>query len=337
MKKLINKIFNRNNKSKKLNLSKFYDFEFLKNNIENLIPFLSYMANSGFASDECIKQKILVTPINYYQPIPDIEIMEERNIWDKVSSLKGINWKPDKYEFFLIELSKYYDEISWNEEKSENNDDFYLNNPSFSYAAAYSLYCMIREKKPKKIIEVGSGFSSKIIRDAILKNEKEEYICQKYVIIDPYSDVDLTSFPSCSEILKQPVELMDPDFFTQLEENDILFIDSSHICKMGSDVNYEIFEILPILKKGVIIHFHDIELPYEYHKRYATTPTFRMFWTESYLLQAFLSFNNDFEIILPLKYLQKNNEKAFKKMFPKYDKNNFLHDIHSISFWIQRI
>ena len=115
----------------------------------------------------------------------------------------------------------------------------------------------------------------------------------------------------------------------------ILFIDSSHVCKMGSDVNFEILEILPSLNTGVYVHFHDINLPYEYPKIYATNPNFRMFWTESYLLQAFLTCNNEYQIVLPMDYLQRHYLDDLKNSFPASTKTEF--GWVSGSFWIKRI
>lgn len=157
----------------------------------------------------------------------------------------------------------------------------------------------------------------------------------KYTIIDPYSSLDITQFPINTNIMLQPVELVNLEIFESLEENDILFIDSSHVCKTGSDVNFEILEILPILKKGVLIHFHDIPMPFEYPNVYATNPDFRVFWTESYLLQAFLICNNDFQIELSMSYLQANFLEDLKIAFPHSLKADF--GWVSGSIWIRRV
>jgi len=254
------------------------------------------MASTGEGTDECLKVGCLPVPIHFYHPIPDIFKLEKRNVWDKVSKLSGIRFDDDVFLANLKHLSKWADECKWSEDQIENPDEFYLNNGCFSYGCASALHSMIREHKPKRIIEVGSGNSSKIICDAIKLNEKDGFVCDNYTIIDPYSEINVKNYPHCMELLKQPVETLEPEFFTQLNENDILFIDSSHVCKTGSDVNFEILEVLPILNKGVIVHFHDIGLPYEYSKVYFTNPAFRVFRTESYLLQAFLSCNKDFEV-----------------------------------------
>lgn len=315
-------------------LDRFHKEKKPKISQDELVDLIHHMAVSGDGTDECLKRGCLPVPVHFYQPIPDIEELERRKVWDKVSKLSGIDFKPEKYLAFLEQLSeKYAQECKWPEEPTDNPKYFYLNNNCFSYGCASALHCIIRDNKPKRIIEIGSGNSSKIINAALQYNKTEGYDTE-YTIIDPYSEVDLNNFQKNTTLIKEPVETMNPEFFTKLEENDILFIDSSHACKIGSDVNFEILEVLPLLNKGVIIHFHDIDLPYEYSKVYATTPTFRMFWTESYLLQAFLSCNKDFEIILPMRYMQCNYEDLFRRLFPH---GNNIKNWHSGSFWIKRI
>jgi hypothetical protein len=157
----------------------------------------------------------------------------------------------------------------------------------------------------------------------------------QYTIIDPFFSLKAQDFPGNTKIIRQPVETMDLGVFKTLDENDILFIDSSHICKIGSDVNFEILEILPSLKKGVLIHFHDIPMPFEYSKIYAINPSFRVFWNESYMLQAFLICNNDFQILLPMAMLQAYFSTELKEIFPNSLKTDF--GWVSGSFWIRRI
>lgn len=300
-----------------------------------LIPVIKTMANTGIGTDTCLKHGFLPVKVHYYQPIPNLAELEKRDIWNKVSEMKGIKFEPKKNIEFVKKIAeKYAEECNWPEEPTSDPMQFYLRNNNFSYGCAAPLHCMIREYKPKQIIEVGSGNSSKVIAAALHLNLLEN--CNaKYTIIDPYSRVDQLKFPENTTILRQPVETINLAIFETLGENDILFIDSSHVCKIGSDVNFEILEILPLLKKGVIIHFHDIELPYEYPKTYSTNPKFRVFWTESYLLQAFLIMNIDFQTIIPMAYLQKAYLEDLKMAFPHSSKTNW--GWVSGSFWIKRV
>jgi hypothetical protein len=193
---------------------------------------------------------------------------------------------------------------------------------------------MIRKNKPKRVVEIGSGHSSKVIRRALLDNIDEENNRPRYIIIDPHCAFRESQFGDVSgKILKIPVEESDLALFAELEENDILFIDSSHTVRIGGDVNFEILKVLPILRAGVTVHFHDIPLPYEYAKVYATNPAFRVFWTEVYMLQAFLAFNDAYEILLPLAYLETEHLDEVKSRYPDM-KCPF--DWSSESFWIRR-
>lgn len=299
------------------------------------IPIIKIMAITGEGTTNCLKHGFLPVRVHFYQPVPDIYDLERRKVWDRVSRMGGIRFEPENYIQFFTELAqKFADECIWPNEQSLNPKQFHLHNGCFSYGCAASLHCIIRGYKPKRIIEIGSGNSSKIIAAAVERNILEQHETT-YTIIDPYSTLDPEDFTEHTDIIREPVELMDLDMFESLEENDILYIDSSHVCKIGSDVNFEILEILPLLKRGVLIHFHDIPLPYEYSKTYATNPNFRVFWTESYLLQAFLICNSDFQIILPMAYVQSHYLEHLQKAFPQSLKTDF--GWVSGSFWIKRI
>jgi len=293
-----------------------------------------YMASSGEGTNKCLDIGCLPVLTHFYQPIPDLKDLERRNVWENVSKLNGIIWKPQKYLENLKELAKFADECDWPYEPVNRDAmEFYINNTCFSYGCASMLHSIIRKNKPKRIIEVGSGHSSRVIAAALKANITDDNgYYPEYTIIDPYSLLDITKFPGNAKLLKEQVENVDVSIFKELSNNDILFIDSSHVCKIGSDVNFEILEVLPTLNSGVFVHFHDIELPYEYSKIYATNPKFRMFWTEQYLLQAFLTCNKQFEIFLPLCYIQRNHEDEFRTLFKKGN-NSVLW--HSGSFWIK--
>jgi len=298
-------------------------------------PLISRMAQSGAGTDRCLRSKCLPVPVHFYSPIPDIDELERRNVWEKVSPLNGINFQSDQQIEFLSLLGKKFGhECDW-PVKVQKPDQFCLDNPCFSFGCATSLYAIIRFFQPERIIEIGSGNSSLVIQEALAKNSADGSLTGNHIIIDPYPNPNVKKyFEKTIQLCEQPVECLDPSFFTQLKKNDILFIDSSHSVKCGSDVNYLILEILPILQSGVIVHFHDINLPYEYPKIYATNPQFRMFWTESYLLQAFLSCNNQYEILLAMNYLMKEHSIILQQLFPFYEREK--PSRISGSFWIRR-
>ena len=298
------------------------------------VDIVHYMASTGLGSKECMEKGCLAVSNNYYQPIPDLKELEKRGTWNKVSPMSGIIWDDKTFMDTLSSLAEYSHECDWPNEPGEDPIEFFINNGCFSYGCATALYCLIRKNKPQKIIEVGSGNSSCVIASALRKNMRENASCHaEYTIIDPYSNLNVDLFPKGTTVLRQPIELTDVCLFSNLSENDILFIDSSHVSKIGSDVNFEILDILPILKKGVFVHFHDIPMPYEYPPAYA----YRLipwFWTESYLLQAFLIGNSDYEVLLPMPYMQYNYEALFRELFPKGNQAVLW---GSSSFWIKRL
>jgi predicted O-methyltransferase YrrM len=278
-------------------------------------------------------------PVHFYSSIADVEDLKNRRIWDTKSTLVGIEFQPGEQLKLLSKLGKKYgDECVWPLDPSSNenkNLEYYINNPSFSYGCAASTHSMIRHYKPKRIIEIGSGMSSIIISKALKLNNLEKKDTTTYTIIDPYPSKPVQNeVVKFTKLIPKRVELVKESIFDQLKENDILFIDSSHSCKIGSDVNYLYLNVLPKLNPGVIIHIHDIALPYEYPKAYAINETFRQFWTEQYILQAFLSLNDNYEILLGMCYLQTDHLKEFQQAYPSYDpkKNTSI----SGSFWIRR-
>jgi hypothetical protein len=293
-------------------------------------------AMTGQGSNVCLKNGFLPVPVHFYSPIPDIADLERRRIWDVKSSLAGINFAVEGQLRLLKELARgFSDECAWPLKPTANPADFYLENSSFSYGCAASTHCMIRRFRPANLIEIGSGMSSRVISRALGLNSAENGSKANYSIVDPYpGDVITAGSLNITELVNNKVELLDPSFFDRLQPNDILFIDSGHCARIGGDVNYLFLEILPRLKQGVIIHVHDISLPYEYSKAYSVNETFRQFWTEQYLLQSFLCFNGEYEVLLAMNYLMTDHFELFKASFPHYDPK--LNPNFSGSFWMRR-
>ena len=189
------------------------------------------------------------------------------------------------------------------------------------------LHAMIRHHKPRKMIEIGSGSSTQIAARACLMNEKEGSSC-KLIAVEPYPSQMLESgFPGLTALKKQKVQTINTHEF---EDIDLLFIDSSHIAMIGSDVVYEQLEILPRLKPGCLVHFHDILLPGEYWKDWVKQNHY--FWSEQYLLWAFLLFNDTFEVIWASRYMHLKDSGAIKRVFPYFAPEHH----HITSFWIRR-
>lgn len=167
---------------------------------------------------------------------------------------------------------------------------------SFGHGDALVYCCMLRYLRPKRIIEIGAGSSSALALDTL-----ELFLPQRpqCCFIDPYPALlrsMLTPEDTAAvEVIEAGIQDVPPDRFEVLESNDVLFIDSTHIVKTGSDVTYELFEILPRLRSGVVVHFHDIFYPFEYPRLWALELNYS--WNEIYAVRAFLTGNHDWEIL----------------------------------------
>jgi hypothetical protein len=295
------------------------------------------MAQTGVGTDECYAAGVLPMPVHFYSPVPDLQDLEQRKVWTRVSSLPGIDMRVEKQLELLKEFEQWGQECQWPVHGRAGKAEFYTRNGSFCYGCAAIAHSMIRHLRPRKILEIGSGNSSLVLREALRVNAKEHQVQPSYQAIDPYPRPEIAEVlrPS-GELLPERVECVDLDHFASLRENDILFIDSGHTVRAGSDVNFLYLEVLPRLHPGVVIHIHDISLPDEYPKVYFTNPSFRVFWTEAYLLQAFLIYNSEFEVLFANQLIMTRHAEAFRAAFPHYSPET-VHPAISGGFWIRRI
>jgi len=314
--------------------------EFLYKFLSPLMPLLvkvfGYMAETGRGTDLCLKQGFLPMRVHYYSPIPDLLDLMQRQVWQRKSDLPGLDFRSEQQIEFLRSLgAQYGDECKWPSAPTGNPQEFYTENNSFSFGCAASLHSILRYYKPRRVFEIGSGNSSLVFSAALRRNLADGYPCE-YTIIDPYPAplVKSGELSSLTKIIPERVELADLSLFKNLSEGDILFIDSGHTVRTGGDVNFLFLDVLPRLAPGVIVHIHDINLPYEYPEIYFTNPSFRMFWTEAYLLQAFLTFNSEFDVLLALNHLMNDKKDEFCRAFPHYEPD--LHKAISGSFWMKR-
>lgn len=270
-----------------------------------------------------------ILPNHYYQPIPDIKNIQ-KSVFNKKSELVGLKMQPKKQLLMLKKFKKFTKEYRLFKKLPLGTDDqtdlnYYFKNLAFDGVDGLVYYCMIRLLKSDKILEVGSGWSTKIAAKAALLNKNTELIC-----VEPYPQPILSKgFPGLTKVIKKNVEKTSLNTFLRLKEGDILFIDSSHTVKTGGDVNYLFLEVMPRLKKGVYIHIHDIFLPNEYPREWLIKEN--RFWNEQYLLWAFLLFNNAFEIIYSNSYMGEKYPLEVKRTFPNspFYKGG--------SFWLKKI
>ncbi len=241
-------------------------------------------------------------PGHFHSPINDLNFLKDREdlIW-KPEFTEGIE-KNEKEQLNLLKsFSKYYPEIPF-KSKKQPELRYYLENNYFARGDGIILYSMMRTLKPKRIVEVGSGFSSALMMDV---NDLFFGGKLKLTFIEPnperlyglMSEKDRLDH----QVIPKIVQDVDLEIFEKLEPDDILFIDSSHVVKTGNDVQHIFFKILPKLKSGVYIHFHDIFYPFEYPKHWILDN--RWNWNENYFLKAFLMYNTQFKIVLLNKFI----------------------------------
>lgn len=274
--------------------------------------------------------KIGVFPIrkHYYEPLFDPK--ELKYNLSNNRDLKGLDFNVDK-QIELVQSFEYKNELlKFNMDDTGDSTKFYYNNASYGLGDAELLYSMIRKFKPKRIIEIGSGNSTLISIEAINKNKEEysDYYCE-HICIEPY---EMKWLEKCDvNVIRKKLQDVDKSIFEKLEKNDILFIDSSHVIRPQGDVVEEYLEILPVLNRGVLVHIHDIYTPQDYREELVLEDV--RFWNEQYLMEAFLTCNSEYEIVIMAHYLKNNYFKLIAEKFPilaQYPE----HDV--CAFWIKR-
>ncbi|MGE7752391.1 class I SAM-dependent methyltransferase [Lysinibacillus fusiformis] len=243
--------------------------------------------------DNCFNLHKQIETGHFYSPIPNTrEIFSENyKAYERGNRYSGINLNIQIQDEFAQKV--YMKEKSFKLFLEENSKQFYLNNGYFEYIDSITYFTLIDYFKPKKIIEIGSGFTSALA----LNTSKFFDLDVNFTFIEPFPERVknlLTEQDYNSKVIEDIVQNVSVETLTNLDVNDFLFIDSSHVSKVNSDVNYLIFEVLPNLKKGTIIHFHDVFAEFEYPLDWIYRGDF---WNESYILRAFLQYNNHFEII----------------------------------------
>lgn len=300
-----------------------------------LAPLVRRMAETGVGTDACLREGVLPLPVHFYSPVPDLAELRERGVFARRSALAGVDLRVEEQLRLVSQLGgRYASECRWPREPVADPAAFFTENSGFSYGCAASTHALLRGSKPRRVIEIGSGMSSCVIAAALRANEAEGAPPARYTVIDPHPSHRLGALPEVSERLARKVEHVPQDAFDALGANDVLFVDSGHVVRIGGDVNFLVLDVLPRLAPGVLVHFHDIPMPYEYAESYYTNPRFRMLWTELYLLQAFLCHNAVWKTVLAMNLLMTEHADAFRAAFPHWDPR--LHEGPSHSFWIRR-
>jgi predicted O-methyltransferase YrrM len=272
-----------------------------------------------------------VTPLHYTQPIPDTRSLTAR-AW-RESATSGIDLGEDRQisllEEFVREYRTEYDRFP--ERPDGDPSHYYLSNTQFGSVDAEIYYCMIRRFKPKRIFEIGAGFSTMVSSRAVRQNDEGGAGATELVAFEPFPHAVLRGgMPGLTKLVVTRAQDIDIDTFRQLEADDILFIDSSHLVQIGSDVEYLFLEVLPQLRPGVLIHVHDIFFPAQYPKEWVLEKF--IFWNEQYLLQAFLAFNDSFKTVWAGRFMSLRHPELLARAFTSYRAGTA-----PGSYWIQRV
>ena len=271
-----------------------------------------------------------VSPGHFYSPLVDPgEAARDaaRLYGPPPRTIAGVDLREDAQLALLEQLRPLYADLPFTAQPQQGWR-YHYENPAYSYSDAIFLHLLMRHLHPKRVVEVGSGYSSCVMLDT-----DENFMGRdtRFTFVEPYPKLlhSLLREDDRQRVTVLPQRLQDvpQDVFTALEPGDFLFIDSSHVSKHGSDVNRLFFDVLPALRPGVYVHVHDIFIPFEYPREWIDEGRS---WNEAYLLRAFLQFNDSFEIVLMNTYLEHFHEKWFARHMPLCLKNR------GGSIWLRR-
>ena len=275
---------------------------------------------------------------DYYSPLPvPSRLRATRERWQRPSALVGIDYDLDAMRGLLRELldahgAEYTALPTYDEVKRLGYG------PGFTRVDALTLYLMLRRLKPRRYVEIGSGFSTFYSARAIARNRQEGHPC-RMTCIDPFPTRELRELGDV-EVLAREVQDVPVDFFAEVGEGGVLFIDSTHVVRIDGDVPYLYLEALPRLGRGAVVHVHDIHFPFHVPyppDAYLFDAKWPRYWTEAMLLQAFLSFNPAFTIEFSAPLLRHFDEPFLAAKIPGYQPvNGDDFDTHFGSIWLRR-
>lgn len=293
-----------------------------------------FVLRTFFSSNEyrALRENIEFVPSgHFYSAIPSNEDREKYlnspDIFVPEPNISDVNLNVDYQVRFIEEMYERYDDFC--NILDNQNGRYIKNNGSFEYMDAFVLFSMLRLLGPEKIIEIGSGYSSALMMDVnelFLDNRTD------MTFIEPFPDVlydRMRSFDRKKyKVFPQKIQDVESSIVSSLKENDVLFIDSTHVSKLCSDVNKIYFEILPLVPQGVYIHIHDIFWPFDYPKEWIQE---KRAWNEIYVLHALLMNNSSYEVVMFNDLIQMLHREWLK------DKMPLLTMTRGGSFWLKKI
>jgi hypothetical protein len=259
-----------------------------------------------------------VTPRHFYFPVPSLKSFRKKD-WSACLPCGAFDFRLEEQVARLRnDLLPFASECAnFPEDAAHNGHGFHFNNGFFERIDAEIAYAFVRQRKPQRIVEIGSGNSTLVLAAAMQKNAAMGFPGE-FAAIEPFpADYLKRGIPGLTRLIPARVQDAPFDLFLSLKANDILFIDSSHVVSMDSDVLYECLNILPKLAPGVLVHFHDIFAPLDYPEKFVKKNL--CFWGEQYLLEAFLSFNREFKVVWSGSAMQRFHPEALRGAFPAWE------------------
>ena len=277
------------------------------------LKFYRKVGSKRFPINTNLLKKIGVFPIidHFYEPFFNHKTLT--GDFSKIRNLPSIDFREQEQLDLLksFKFQKDFQSFLDSEANLKTLRSFSITNGSYGAGDAEILFNFLRLKKPTKIIEIGSGNSTKVIEAALKLNIKEGSN-PKFTCIEPYKP--WLKSTEHIKILRSKLEQTSLDWIKELSDGDFLFIDSSHMIRPQGDVLYEYLEIIPMLNPGVFVHVHDIFSPRDYPETWLKTDV--KFWNEQYLLETLLSNSNRYKVIASLNYLAKDYFEELKKVCP---------------------
>jgi len=248
---------------------------------------------------------------HFYSPVVDpVELRKsEARLWPDRPASPGIDFN-DLYHRQVLEefFPAYYGDFAYPLKADGSPLGFHVENDQFSWLDCRALFVLLRAWRPRRFVEVGSGFSTLLVADV---NRRFLDGSMKLVCVEPYPRPFLRSPElGIERLLAQKVQDVDGSVFSELDAGDVLFVDSSHVAKTGSDVNHLCFEVLPRLRKGVRVHFHDIFLPADYPKTWVLEQN--RSWNEQYVVRALLMYSTHFRVLFGSSYAYHAHAEALR-------------------------
>ncbi len=275
------------------------------------------MALSSLFQTVQAKLGISITPSHFYFPVPPLKSFARKN-WKACRPCAALELDlEEQMRTLQTELLPYAAECAFPDRGNGNRQEFHFNNGYFERVDAEVAYAFVRGRRPKRVIEVGGGNSTLLLASALRKNQ-DEGRAGELISIEPHAAPYLKSgVPGLTQLIEAPVQQVSLDLFRSLQADDILFIDSSHVVSIDSDVLHELLRIVPELAGGVLIHFHDVFTPLDYPEKFVMTNL--CFWGEQYLLEAFLAFNPAFRVVWSASAMQQFHADVLREAFPGWE------------------